>query len=294
MPKRTSSKRGAVASRMRDRDLHSYAKNSPLLKFADQAAGSSAKTSPTKSAHKLRNSQANAIKELGRSLGYPEQKIEAAIWAPSGQAQDPHRFHDDEIEPIVEATRLPLKTSKTDLSHDIGLAEDLFWAVQDVKAFRRAREALSLIETAARHLKTLLSNDIAWNALSPRLTKLAHKLRNSQANAIKELSSSSADLTFSRGSLDMLICAAREAQTLSKPSALPSASDMIVARLLEVFERHFASRATTSRSDDATKQTPYLRFVEIVLRKTGLPNYDNETIIRATSKARKAKRVEAA
>ena len=273
MPKRTSSKKGAVASRMRDHDLHSYAKNSPLLKFADQAASSSAKTGPIESARELRNSQANAIKELGRSLGCPEQKIEAAISASSSRAEDPCKFHEDEIEPIVDATRLPLKTSKADLSHDIGLAEDLFWSVQDVKAFRRTREALSSIETAARRLKSLLSNEIAWNALIP---------------------CRSADLTFSRDSLDMLISASKKAQTLSKPSALPSASDMIVARLLEVFERHFASRATTSRPDDATKQTPYIRFVKIVLQKTGLPDYDNDTIIRATSKARKARRVEAA
>ncbi len=194
------------------------------------------------------------------------------------------RFLEDEIDeigPIIDAVGLPLETSKEELSHDIGLAEALFWALGDTKALRKRKDALSSIETAARRLKTALSNEVAWRAVIPHLR---------QPN-----SADSADLSFSPSSLDMLIGAASKAQNLEiEPNSLPSASDMIVARLFEVYERHFASSVTTSRPNDAEKQTPYLLFIKLVLEKTGLPKYDIETIIRATSKARKAKRAHAA
>jgi hypothetical protein len=274
MPKRVSSK---IKTPGLGRDLHWHSSDDPLLKFAFGSDVASEAEQPSHAGRNLRNSQAEAVKKLGRSLGYAEQEIEAAVAAPDGEPKYSHRILEDEIRPIVDAVGLPLKTSKRELSQDLGLAESLFWASEDAKAFRKTKEALSSIETAARRLKFLLSNEVAWRSLTPRL-----------------LQAGSVDLSFSRSSLKELIRAAGESQNLStKPSALPSASDMIIARLCEAFERHFGA-VTTSRPGDPKKQTPYLRFVKIALQKIRLPAYDVETVIRATSKWRKAKQARAA
>jgi len=206
---------------------------------------------------------------------------------------DPHRgkCHEDEIQAIVKAVGVPLRTSNTilsrkELSYDIGIAETLYWTAIDVRDFGRTKKHLGLIYKSAARLKKLLNNEEAWKSIAPHVPLLF------EVGSDKK--------TFSSNSLDVLLCATEKAlASVSNSQQVlkeDRPSEIVIAQLMKVFEKHFAAQVITSRPKGEKNQTPYLRFVKIVLRKTGLPDYDddNETIIRATSKARKAKRVQAA
>lgn len=197
--------------------------------------------------------------------------------------------HEDEIQAIIKAVGVPLKaqntaTSRRELSYDIGKAETLYWTAIDVRGFRNTQKQLGMISKSAARLKNLLNNEDAWRSIAPHIPLL--------------FDPGSENRTFSRGALDTLLRATKKAleSVSSSVEVLKEErlSEILIAQLMDVFEDHFAADARINRPSDEEKNTPYLRFVKIVLRKTSLPDYDNETIIRATSKARRAKQARAA
>jgi hypothetical protein len=278
MPKRAHSNSENSRPQSPGRDLRSYANKSSLPKFVVEPGITSEAAGACEMARELRRSQAEAIRELGESLGQSEREIEAAVDVCAPDTKACGERHEDEIQAIIDAVGLSLKTSNIELSRDIGFAETLYWTALDIRRLRRVQKHLGRILKSAKLLKQHLNNEDAWKRVAPHVSLLFEV--------------GSENRTFSRNSLDVLLRATEIAlsSTTNSVEVLKEERpcDIIIAQLFKVFERHFPVKARINRSNEQGKQTPYHRFVNIVLAKTTLPKYDNDTIIRATSKARKA------
>lgn len=150
--------------------------------------------------------------------------------------KDPDRgeCHEDEIQAIINAVGVPLRTSNTassrkELSRDIGIAESLYWTAIDVCDFGRTEDHLELISKAAARLQILLNNEDAWKSIAPHIPLL--------------FETGSENRTFSRGSLDILLGATEKAlgsmSNRVQPLKGERPSEIVIAPLLEVFAKPF-------------------------------------------------------
>jgi hypothetical protein len=269
MPKRASSNIKKLKNI--DRDLHWYGDDWD-------------KCRPSEEQVELRKSQAAATRDLGPTLGYTEAEVEAAVVAPS-EPKWPRKSHGNEIQRIVDAVGLPLRElpdeeswkARYRLSQAIGAAETRYRTAIDIRHVKRTQKAIELIDSSARSLNRRLCNDYAWRAIAPHIPLLYEVKSENQ--------------TFSRDSLDVLLEAVRKAaKGMTNKDVQPltetSAFGFLISELKNAFETHFDGPLRNTRPSSPDDEPHFRRFVKCVLKRFGIDQYEEDTIIKATSDAR--------
>jgi hypothetical protein len=172
------------------------------------------------------------------------------------------------------------------LHHDLGWARTWYFSRKGLTALKKRQVKVGKIEKAARKLSSLLSAKDAWAAISsaladskppaPTVVKLIIKAAADYNKPIKQPAWATEASKRIRAELGM--------NTLS-------AFDWFVGvYLARVYERHFGQPAGRSRMNNGQVGGPYIRFVQAMLRESGILNrrkpYSRETIARAVSRAR--------